>query len=58
MFMYYGCDRGGELGESCSRRREGRGEGCSYSEVLRWQPPPVSIKDCVVLALMTSFSLY
>jgi hypothetical protein len=46
MFMYYGCDRGGELGESCSRRREGRGEGCSYSEVLRWQPPPVSIKDC------------
>jgi hypothetical protein len=36
MFIYCGCDRAGQLEESCSLRREGRGEGRGYSEVLRW----------------------
>jgi hypothetical protein len=35
MFMYCGCDRVGQIGESGALRREGRGEGSGYSEVLR-----------------------
>jgi hypothetical protein len=35
MFMYCGCDRVGQLGESDSLEREGQGEGCGYFEVLR-----------------------
>jgi hypothetical protein len=34
--MYYCCDQAGQLGESSSLGREGRGEGCGYSEVPRW----------------------
>jgi hypothetical protein len=44
MFLYCVCDRAGQLGERGSLRREGRGEGCGYSEVPRWWPPPMSIK--------------
>jgi hypothetical protein len=36
MFMYCGCDRMGQLGESGSLGREERGDGCDYFEVLRW----------------------
>jgi hypothetical protein len=35
MFLYCGCDRAGQLGERGSLGREGRGECCGYSEVLR-----------------------
>jgi hypothetical protein len=58
MFMYYGCDRVGQIGESGSLRRKGWGEGRGYSEVPRWYPPLVLIKDRVVLAPMASFDLY
>jgi hypothetical protein len=39
---------------------EGKGweEGHGYSEVPRWYPPLVLIKDRVVLAPMASFDLY
>jgi hypothetical protein len=33
MFLYYGCDRVGQLGEMGSFRREGRGECCGNYEV-------------------------
>jgi hypothetical protein len=56
--MYCGCDRAGQLGERGSLGKEGRGEGRGYSEVLRWKPPSVSIKDHVVLVPMASFDLY
>jgi hypothetical protein len=36
MFLYCGCNRAGQLGESGSLGREGRGESRSYSEVPRW----------------------
>jgi hypothetical protein len=36
MFMYCGCDRVGQLGESGSLGREGSGEGYGYFEVPRW----------------------
>jgi hypothetical protein len=35
MCMYCGCDRVGQLGERGSIGREGQGEGCGYSKVLR-----------------------
>jgi hypothetical protein len=35
MLMYYGCDRVGQLEERGSLGREGRGECCGNSEVLR-----------------------
>jgi hypothetical protein len=35
MCMYYGCDQAGQLGERGSLGREGRGEVCGYSELLR-----------------------
>jgi hypothetical protein len=35
MFLYCGCDRAGQLGERGSLGREGRGECCGNSEVLR-----------------------
>jgi hypothetical protein len=58
MFMYCGCDQAGQIGESGSLEMEGWGEGRGYSKILRWSPPPVSIKDLIVLALMASFDLY
>jgi hypothetical protein len=36
MFMYYGCDWVGQLGERGSHGREGWGESRGYSEVPRW----------------------
>jgi hypothetical protein len=36
MVMYCYCDRAGQLGESDSLGREGRGEGRGYFEVSRW----------------------
>jgi hypothetical protein len=33
MFLYYGCDRAGQLGESGSLGREEWGEGRGYFEV-------------------------
>jgi hypothetical protein len=36
MFIYCGCDQVGQLGESSSLKREGRGEGRGYSKVLSW----------------------
>jgi hypothetical protein len=36
IFMYSGCDRTEQIGESGSLRREGWGEGRGYSEVPRW----------------------
>jgi hypothetical protein len=56
--MYCGCDQAGQIGESGSLKMEGWGEGRGYSKILRWSPPPVSIKDLIVLALMASFDLY
>jgi hypothetical protein len=35
MFLYYGCDRARQLGESGSLGREEWGEGRGYFEVLR-----------------------
>jgi hypothetical protein len=35
MFLYYGCDRAGQLGKKGSLEREGQGECCGNSEVLR-----------------------
>jgi hypothetical protein len=35
MFLYYGCDRVGQLGERGLLRKEGWGEGHGYSEVSR-----------------------
>jgi hypothetical protein len=29
-------DRAGQIGKSGALRRDGSGEGCHYSEVLRW----------------------
>jgi hypothetical protein len=57
MFLYCGCDRVGQLGEMVSLGREERGECCGYSEVPRLQPPPMSVKDHVVLAPMASLEL-
>jgi hypothetical protein len=51
------CDRVGQIGESRTLGRGGRGDGRGYSKVLRWQPPPVSIKDRIILAPMASFDL-
>jgi hypothetical protein len=45
-------DQAGQIGESGSLGRKVWGEGRGYSEILRWQSPPVSIKDHVILALM------
>jgi hypothetical protein len=36
MFLYCGCDRVGQIGESGSLIREGWEEGRGYSEVPRW----------------------
>jgi hypothetical protein len=36
MFIYYCCDRAGQIGESGSLRTEGWGEGRDYSKVPRW----------------------
>jgi hypothetical protein len=36
MFMYYGCDWAGQLGERGSLEEEEWGEGRGYSEVSRW----------------------
>jgi hypothetical protein len=52
MFMLCCCDRAGQLGESGSLGREWWGEGHGYSEVPRWYPPPMSIKDHIILVLM------
>jgi hypothetical protein len=46
------CDWVGQIGESGSLGREGWGEGRGYSNFSRWYPPPVLIKDRVILALM------
>jgi hypothetical protein len=46
------CDRAWQIGENGSLRKEGWGEGRGYSEVPRWWPPLVLIKDYVILALM------
>jgi hypothetical protein len=35
MFLYYGCDRAGQLGERGSLGREGREECCGNFEVPR-----------------------
>jgi hypothetical protein len=35
MFLYYGCDQAGQLGEMGSLEREERGECCGYSDVPR-----------------------
>jgi hypothetical protein len=35
MFLYCGCDRAGQLGESGSLGREGQGECCANSEAPR-----------------------
>jgi hypothetical protein len=56
--LVYWRDRVGQIGESGTLRREGWGEGHSYTEVLRWYPPPMSIKDRIILAPMVSFDLY
>jgi hypothetical protein len=58
MFMHCGCDRAGQIGKSVSLRREGWGEDRVYSEVLRWYPPLVSIKDRTILAPIASLNLY
>jgi hypothetical protein len=55
MFMFVGVTEWGNKEESGSLRREGWGEGHGYSEVLRWQPPPVWIMDHLILALMARF---
>jgi hypothetical protein len=34
MFLFYGCDRAGQLGKRGSLEREGRGECCGNSEIL------------------------
>jgi hypothetical protein len=36
MFMYCGCDRAGQIGESGSLGREGWGEGRGYFEIPMW----------------------
>jgi hypothetical protein len=36
MFLYCGCDWVGQIGESVSLKRKGRGEDRGYSEVPRW----------------------
>jgi hypothetical protein len=58
MFSHCGCDRAGPIGESGSLRRKGRGEGRGYSEVPRWSPLAVSIKDRIILAPIASFDFY
>jgi hypothetical protein len=58
MFLYCGCARARQIGESGSLRTEGWGEGHSYSEVSRWWPLLVSIKDHVVLVPMAIFDQY
>jgi hypothetical protein len=35
MFLYFGCDQAGRLGERGSLGREGRGELCGNSEIPR-----------------------
>jgi hypothetical protein len=34
MFLYCGCDRAGQVGESGSLGREGQGDGLGYFKVL------------------------
>jgi hypothetical protein len=36
MFLYYGCDRAGQIEEIGSLRRDGWGEGHGNYEVPRW----------------------
>jgi hypothetical protein len=36
MFMYYCCDRAGQMGENGALKREWWGAGRGYSEVPRW----------------------
>jgi hypothetical protein len=57
MFMYCGCDRAGQLGERGSLEMEGWGEGRGYSELPRWYPPHVSVKDRAIFAPMASLEL-
>jgi hypothetical protein len=55
MLMYYCCDKAGLIRESGSLGRKGWRESHGYSEVSRWQPLPVSIKDHAGLASMVKF---
>jgi hypothetical protein len=43
-------DQAGQIGESGALRREEWVAGRGYSEISRWQPQLVSIKDCIILA--------
>jgi hypothetical protein len=58
MSLYCGCERAGQLGEMGSLGREGWGEGRGCSEVPRWYPPSVSVKNHTVLAPMANLELY
>jgi hypothetical protein len=51
------CDRAGQIGESGALGREGWGAAGGYSEAPRWYPLPASIKDGVILAPVSKFSI-
>jgi hypothetical protein len=52
------CDQVRQIGESGALGREGWVAGCGYSEVPRWWPLHMSIKDRVVSDPMPSVDLY
>jgi hypothetical protein len=51
------CDQAGQIGESGALGWGGWGAGRGYSETPLWQLPPVSIKDCAVLASVSKFRI-